>query len=113
MQVAAAALDHVAQTGIAYYEPELHRLQGELWLRRDRPNTQKAEACLRRADEVARSQMARGWELRAAASLARPWRDLGRRAEARALLAPVYSCFTEGLDTGDLKTAKAQLDELV
>jgi predicted ATPase len=52
------------------------------------------------------------WELRAATSLARLWRDQGRRAEARDLLAPVYGWFTEGFDTADLKSAKALLDEL-
>ena len=51
-------------------------------------------------------------ELRAATSLARLWRDQGRRAEAHALLAPVYDWFTEGFDTADLKDAKALLDEL-
>jgi predicted ATPase len=51
-------------------------------------------------------------ELRAAASLARLWRDQGKRDEARELLAPVYGWFTEGFDTLDLKEAKALLDEL-
>jgi predicted ATPase len=54
----------------------------------------------------------RPWELRAAISLARLWRDQGRRAEARDLLAPVYGWFTEGFETADLKEAKALLDEL-
>jgi predicted ATPase len=57
-------------------------------------------------------QSAKSWELRAATSLARLWRDQGRRAEARDLLAPVYGWFTEGFDTADLKDAKALLDEL-
>ena len=52
------------------------------------------------------------YELRAATSLARLWGEQGRRAEARDLLAPVYSWFTEGFDTADLKEAKALLDEL-
>ncbi len=51
-------------------------------------------------------------ELRAATSLARLWRDQGKRAEAHDLLAPVYGWFTEGFDTADLKDAKALLDEL-
>ena len=55
---------------------------------------------------------ARLWELRAATSLARLWRDQGRRAEAHDLLAPVYGWFTEGFDTADLKDAKGLLDEL-
>ena len=57
-------------------------------------------------------QQAKSWELRAATSLARLWREQGRRAEARELLAPVYGWFTEGFDTADLKDAKALLDEL-
>jgi predicted ATPase len=52
------------------------------------------------------------WELRAAMSMARLWRDQGKRDDARELLAPVYGWFTEGFDTRDLKEAKALLDEL-
>ena len=61
---------------------------------------------------VARAQQAKSWELRAAMSMARLWRDQGKRDEARDLLAPVYNWFTEGFDTPDLKEAKALLDEL-
>ena len=61
---------------------------------------------------VARQQQAKSWELRAAMSMARLWRDQGRRDEARELLAPVYGWFTEGFDTRDLKEAKALLEEL-
>ena len=64
------------------------------------------------AIRVARQQAAKGWELRAAMSMARLWRDQGKREEARELLAPVYGWFTEGFDTLDLKEAKALLDEL-
>ena len=74
---------------------------------------QKAEACFRRAVEIARGQQAKSWELRAATSLARLKRHQGRRGEARDLLALVYSWFTEGFDTADLKEAKALLDELM
>jgi predicted ATPase len=52
------------------------------------------------------------WELRAAASLARLWRDQNRSTEAIALLAPIYNRFTEGFETADLKTAKALIDGL-
>ena len=72
----------------------------------------KAEAHFERALEVARTQQAKSWELRAAMSLARLWRDQGKVQEARELLAPVYGWFTEGFDTRDLKEAKALLDEL-
>jgi predicted ATPase len=67
---------------------------------------------LRRAIEVARSQTAKSWELRATASLARLLRDTGRRAEARTMLAEIHNWFTEGFDTPDLKEAKTLLDEL-
>jgi predicted ATPase len=70
------------------------------------------EACFARAVAVSRRQGAKSLELRAATSLARLWRDQGRRVEARDLLARVYGCFTEGFDTADLKDAKALLDEL-
>jgi len=59
-----------------------------------------------------RDQQAKSWELRAAMSMARLWRDQGKRDEARELLAPVYGWFTEGFDTRDLKEAKALIDEL-
>ena len=61
---------------------------------------------------VARSQQAKSWELRAAMSMARFWRDQGKRDEARNLLAPVYGWFTEGFDRLDLEEAKALLDTL-
>ena len=65
-----------------------------------------------RALAVARQQQAKSWELRAAMSLARLWRDQGKVQQARELLAPVYGWFTEGFDTRDLKEAKALLEEL-
>jgi predicted ATPase len=76
------------------------------------PDATKAEAYFERALAIARSQQAKSWELRAAMSLARLWRDQGKRAEAHDLLAPVHGWFTEGFDTLDLKEAKALLDAL-
>jgi predicted ATPase len=72
----------------------------------------KAEAYFERALAVARQQQAKSWKLRAAMSMARLWRDQGKRDEARDLLAPVYGWFTEGFDTLDLKEAKGLLDTL-
>ena len=72
----------------------------------------EAEVAFTRALAVARRQQAKSWELRAAMSLARLWRDQGKVPQARELLAPVYGWFTEGFDTRDLKEAKALLDEL-
>ena len=112
LRVIAEALDHVAETGIVYYEAELHRLDAELRLRLATPDEQRAEASFRRALETAGRQQAKSWELRAATSLARLWGERGRQTEARELLAPVYGWFTEGFDTLDLKEAKALLDEL-
>ena len=72
----------------------------------------EAEACFRRAPKSHAISKRRSWELRAATSLARLWRDQGKRAQAHDLLAPVYGWFTEGFDTADLKEAKGLLDEL-
>src|SRR4029077_20182129 len=99
-----------AQTTQALYDAELHRLHGQIALATGAPT--KAEELFNRALEVARTQEAKSFELRAATCLARLWRDQGKRTEARDLLAPVYAWFTEGFDTGDLKDAKALLDEL-
>ena len=81
-------------------------------LRTQESDAPKAEACFERALAIARGQQAKSWELRAAMSMARLWRDKGKRGEARDLLAPVYGWFTEGFDTLDLKQAKTLLDEL-
>ena len=99
-------------TDESWYEAEIHRISGEIALRCAAPDATKAEVCLDRALAVARAQQAKSWELRAAMSMARLWRDQGKRQQARELLAPVYSWFTEGFDTLDLKEAKALLEEL-
>jgi predicted ATPase len=72
----------------------------------------KAETCFRRAIEIARRQSAKSLELRATTSLARLLDKQGRRAEARCMLGAIYSWFSEGFDTADLKDAKALLDAL-
>jgi tetratricopeptide (TPR) repeat protein len=100
----------VDRTGERWIEAELYRLKGQLLLRRG--HVEAAENRYREAVRIAREQEAKLWELRAAVSLARLCGDQGRRAEARDLLAPVFSWFTEGFDTPDLKDAKALLDEL-
>jgi predicted ATPase len=73
--------------------------------------TASAEEMLRKSINVARRQQAKSWELRAATSLARLWREQGKRGAARDLLAPIYDWFTEGFETADLKEAKALLGE--
>ena len=95
-----------------WFEAEINRIAGEIALKSHEPDAAKAEDYFERALAVARQQQAKSWELRAAMSMARLWRDQGKRREARDLLAPVYGWFTEGFDTLDLKEAKALLDEL-
>jgi len=97
-------------SGERWWQAELHRLRGRLLVARGQHD--KSEACFRSAIEVSSVQRARMLELRAATSLARLWSDRGRHAEARDLLTPIYSWFTEGFDTLDLKEAKILLDEL-
>jgi predicted ATPase len=94
------------------WEAEVNRIAGEIALMSPERDVVKAQAYFERALAVARQQQAKSWELRAAMSMARLWRDQGKRNEARELLAPVYGWFTEGFDTLDLKDAKALLDEL-
>ena len=98
------------RTGARWFAAELNRQRGRLLLRQGHPEA--AEELYRKALGIAQEQEAKLWELRAAASLARLWRDQGRRAAARDLLAPFYGWFTEGFATPDLKEAKALLDEL-
>ncbi len=93
-------------------EPERHRVKGELLLRQDDCNVAEAQSCFERAIEIARTQRAKSWELRATTSLARLLAKQGHRSEARAMLAEIYNWFTEGFETADLKDAKALLDEL-
>jgi predicted ATPase len=106
------ALDMADNMGERWFEAELLRLQGDWLVVHRRDEQQRAEACFRRVTDVARSQNAALFELRASTSLARLWRDQGKRTEARDLLAPIYGWFTEGFGTPDLKEAKALLDLL-
>jgi predicted ATPase len=112
--VLAEALAQMDATGEGFHGAELHRLQGELLLRREAAEVsgREAEACFRRGLTIARQQQAKSLELRAAMSLARLYRQQGRPAEARALLAPTYGWFTEGFETPDLQEAKALLEQL-
>jgi predicted ATPase len=102
----------VDRTGERWFEAELHRLRGQCLIAHQQGAGAAAEACFRRALDAAQKQQAKLWELRAATSLARLWRDGGKPAEARDLLAPVCGWFTEGFETADLKDARALLDAL-
>ena len=106
------AMTTVETTKETFQEAEVYRIAGEIAVKSPQPDAAKAQAYFQRALEVARQQQAKSWELRAAMSLARLWRDQGKVQQARELLAPVYGWFTKGFDTRDLKEAKALLEEL-
>jgi tetratricopeptide (TPR) repeat protein len=105
-----AATKLMGTTQERWAEAETHRLRGTLM--KSLGDETASEDCYLQSLNVARRQSARFWELRAAMSMARLWRDQSKRDEARDLLAPVYGWFTEGFDTLDLRDAKALLEEL-
>jgi predicted ATPase len=111
MEQANRALASSSELGERWGLPRIYIAHARL-LQQASANAEAAEASLRKALEVAGLQCAKGWELRAATSLARLWRDQGRTQQAFELLAPIYGWFTEGFDTRDLKDAKALLEEL-
>jgi class 3 adenylate cyclase/predicted ATPase len=102
----------IETTKETWCDAEVNRVAGEIALMSPEPDTAKAPEYFERVLTVARQQQAKSWELRAAMSMARLWRDQGEVRQARELLAPVYGWFTEGFDTRDLKEAKALLEEL-
>jgi predicted ATPase/class 3 adenylate cyclase len=106
------AMTRIEKTKDKWFEAEVNRVAGEIALKSPESDAAKAETYFVRALAVARQQQAKSWELRAAMSMARLWRDQGKRDAARDLLVPVYGWFTEGFDTRDLKEAKALLGEL-
>ncbi len=109
----AKKLARIEKTGFRLFEAELCRLQGELLLVRAVPDVPGAETCFQRALDLARSQLAKSLQLRAAMSLSRLWQQHGKQEEARRLLKEIYGWFAEGLDTPDLQEAKALLEELM
>ena len=118
MRLLDEAMAILDKAGERCFEAELHRLKGVMLLDELNGNDgasdsiDAAEACFRKAIEVARAQGARSLELRAVSSLARLWRRAGRIAEARQALSEIYGWFTEGFDTADLREAKALLEAL-
>jgi len=129
LAVLAEALATVEKNGEHFWEAELYRLKGTLTLQKFQVSGSKfqvqeslksevrgpeseAEACFLKAIEIARQQQAKSLELRAVMSLSRLWQSQGKKDEARQRLAEIYSWFTEGFDTADLKEAKALLGEL-
>jgi predicted ATPase len=131
LRVLEEALELAERTGEGCYQAELYRSKGEMLLMQasdrgvllaataGRPLVQaepsaaaEAEACFNQSIEIARQQKAASWELRAVMSLARLYQTQGKKKAASELLSEIYSRFTEGFDTPDLREAKALLDEL-
>jgi class 3 adenylate cyclase/predicted ATPase len=106
------AISVVETTKEGSYAAEVHRIAGEIVLMSPEPNALKAECYFERALEIAQAQQAKAWELRTAMSMARLWRNQRKQRQAGDLLKQVYTWFTEGFDTLDLKSAKSLLDEL-
>ena len=111
LDLVSRALDIIDRTGERWYEAELHRLKGEILLATG--SESEGEEHFRRAIAFACAAEAKSLELRATTSLARLLTKQGKLNEARATLAKIYNWFTEGLDTTDLKNAKALLEELL
>ena len=131
LRVSEEALAMAHRNGERYYEAELYRLKGELLLmqstgrsvsraapagkavvKAEPPAVSNAEGCFNQSIKIAQRQNAKSLELRAVMSVARLYQNQGRQEEARGLLAQIYNRFTEGVDTMDLREAKALLDEL-
>jgi predicted ATPase len=112
LSVLEEAIEGSQRAGIAYWESELRRRKGELLLASDGADRAAAEACLRRALQIAQEQGAKSLELRAATRLAQLWGSQGSRQRAVDLLAPVLGWFTEGFGSADLREAHKLLDEL-
>jgi DNA-binding winged helix-turn-helix (wHTH) protein/predicted ATPase len=137
LQVIHEALAMAQMRAMRLWEAELHRLQGELLLQQAASGRGKvhqalplpsrrsslratglphpfneAEACFRRALEIARGQQAKSLELRAAMSLSRLWQQQGKKQAASRYLEETYLWFTEGFDTADLREARLALEQL-
>jgi DNA-binding winged helix-turn-helix (wHTH) protein/predicted ATPase len=138
LTVLTEALAVVDKNEERFYQAEIYRLKGQLTLQQSQLQSSKrevkesrksrgkgrrrvsgvasqeseAEGCFRKAIEVARTQQAKSWELRAVMSLSRLWQQQGKKEKAREMLAEIYNWFTEGFDTKDLQEAKALLKEL-
>jgi len=106
------ALKEIELTKERWFEPEVNRIAGEIVLKSSKSEAAEANTFFERALTLARDQGAKSWELRAAMSLARLWRDQGRQEEAGKLLGTVYGWFSEGFETFDLREASALLNTL-
>ena len=112
MRCIGEALTTVETTKERWFEAEANRVAGEIALKSPEANMAKAPAYFEHALAIARKQQAKSWELRAAMSMARLWRDQGKPQQAHELLAPIYGWFTEGFDTTDVQEARELVEAL-
>ena len=112
LDAVADALGTSDVTASRLWDPEFHRLKGELLLARDPAAAPDAEIAFGQALDLARRQRTKSWELRAALSLSRLWQRQGKREPAAGLLGGVFGWFTEGFDTANLREARLLLEEL-
>ena len=103
-------LERVRDTGVRYYEAELHRIKGEVLLRRSASSRKEAEKCFHTAIDLSHDQGAKSLELRAIINLSDLLQKQGKKEKARQMLQDIYGWFTEGFDTADLKRAKQLLN---
>jgi predicted ATPase len=108
-----AQLAAVELSGQRWFEAEMHRVRGDLLIKRHPPDVTAAEAAFTRAIEIARGQQTRTFELRAALSLATLYQATGRDEAARDLLAPAVAGFTEGPELPEVEQANRLLADLV
>jgi predicted ATPase len=102
-------LERVRDTGVRYYEAELHRIKGQVLLQRSASSQKEAETCFQTAIDLSRDQGTKSLELRAIISLSRLWQKHGKKTEARQMLQEIYNWFREGFGTADLKRVKELL----
>ena len=106
------AYGFVEQSGERFWLAELHRIDGQIALKRPEPDLARAETCFLEAVEIAQGQEARLLELRAASDLARLWRDTSSSNDPRALLEPILAAIQGGEATRDVRNARALLAEI-
>ena len=112
LEVIQEAINIIDKTNEHWFKAELYRIKGEFLLKLPVSIASQAEDAFQQALDIARHQQAKLWELRAAMSLSRLWRQQGKSCAAYNLLASIYEWFTEGFDMTDLKQASSLLATL-
>ena len=101
------ALALARETGGHAEEPFLHRIRGEILLKRDPVSPAAAEESFLAAIGIAQHQKARSFELRAALSLGKLYQSTGRAADAHAVLAPALEGFSPTPEFPEIEEAQA------